>query len=163
MRRVVLALVLALAAVSGFWFRGANDRSLSLATVVVLALCVLAADLLGPPTNRNGRIATALLAGALFAVGWHFGGRDLESALSDAARNSEAVRSALEDHRLATGGYPHHLDELQGVDIPGRRLLRGTVLRYARTRDGYVLWYDDAGTRFSATHEHEMSLERRPR
>jgi hypothetical protein len=160
MRQLVLALVLATAAVSGFWFRGAGHQSLSLVTVLVLSLCILGADLLGPPKSRNGRMVTALLAGGLFAVGWHLGGRDLEAALADAAGNAEVVRAALEDHRRTAGEFPESLRDLDGVEIPGVQLLRGTVLRYTRTRDGYVLWFDDSGRRFSATHEHELSLER---
>jgi hypothetical protein len=160
MRNLALALVLSVATVAGFWFRGADQRAVSVATVLVLSACVLAADLLGPPKSRNGRMAAALLAGALFAVGWHLGGRDLEAALADAAKNAEVVREALEEHRRTTGAYPESLRDLDGVEIPGKQLLRGTVMRYTRTRDGYVLWYDDAGRRFSATHEHEMSLER---
>jgi hypothetical protein len=160
MRQLLLALVLVAAAATGLWFRGAGHESLSLVTVLVLSLCVLAADLLGPPKSRNGRMVTALLAGGLFAVGWHLGGRDLEAALTDAARNAEVVRAALEEHRRTTGAYPESLRDLDGVEIPGKQLLRGTVLRYIRTRDGYVLWFDDSGRRFSATHEHELSLER---
>lgn len=161
MRYLFLVVVLAASLVAGLWFRGAEDHSVSPPAVIVLSLCVLMADLLGPPKSRKGRMGAALLSGVLFAAGWYLGGRELNAALDHGARNSETVRVALEDYRERTGEYPESLDELTGFDLPGRRLLRGTVLQYARTDSGYVLWYRDGANHFSATQDHEMGLERR--
>lgn len=161
MRTLLLAVVLAASVLSGFWFRGAEDHSMSLATVIVLSGCVLGADLLGPPKSRNGRIGAALLAGILFATGWYVSGRDLDAALDDCGRNADTVRVALEDYRERTGSYPESLAQLGRETLPGARLLRGTVLQYSRSRDGYVLWYQDGANRFSATHDRKMGLERR--
>jgi hypothetical protein len=129
--------------------------------VIVLSVCVLGADLLGPPKSRGARMGAALVAGALFAVGWYFGGLELDAAIDDAAHNVELVRTALDEHRERTGSYPESLDELTGVKIPGHRLLRSSPLHYLRTDQGYVLWYRDGRLEFSATQDHGLSLERR--
>ena len=161
MRYLLLTLVLAACLVGGFWLGGAEDPSVTPATVIVLSISVLAADLLGPPKSRNGRMAAALVAGALFAAGWHLGGRELDTALDDCARNGETVRVALDEHRESVGEYPDSLAELEGVEIPGSRLLRGDLLQYSRTAGGYVLWYRDGADHFAATQDHQMALERR--
>jgi hypothetical protein len=161
MRYFLLSLVLAVSVVAGFWFRGDEDHKVSPPAVLVLSVCVLAADLLGSPKSRPARMGAAAVAGLLFAVGWYFGGRELDAAIDDCAHRVEEVRIALADHQERTGGYPESLDELTGIELPGERLLRDSPLRYMRTNEGYVLWYRDGRLEFSATHEHEISLERR--
>ncbi len=161
MRYLLLTLVLAASVAGGFWLGGAEDASVTPATVIVLSISVLAADLLGPPKSRNGRMAAALVAGALFAAGWHLGGRELDAALDDCATKVETVRVALEEHRESTGEFPESLDELEGVELPGSRLLRGHLLQYSRTAGGYVLWYRDGANHFAATQDRQLALERR--
>lgn len=160
MRNLLLALVLAASLVGGFYFRGDVDPSVSVPAVIVLSACVLAADLLGPPKSRSGRIGAAVAAGLLFAVGWYLGGRELEDAIDDCARRAEEVRAALAEHDRRTGSFPESHEELAGFVWPGKRLLRGSPLQYQRTADGYLLWYRDGPLRFSATHQHELSVER---
>jgi hypothetical protein len=95
----------------------------------------------------------------LFATGWYLGGRELERATADCSQRIEEVRQALDDHRSATGRYPESLEELDAFELPGRRFLRGSLLRYSRTEDGYLLWFRDGRFRFTATHERELFLE----
>jgi hypothetical protein len=161
MRYFLLSLVLAASLVAGFWFRGGEDHSVSPVAVIVLSVCVLGADLLGSPKSRPARMGAAVVAGLLFAVGWYFGGRELDVAIDECAHRSEEVRIALARHHDRTGDYPESLDELAGFDLPGDRLLRGSPLQYMRTDEGYVLWYRDGRLHFSASQDHEMSLERR--
>jgi hypothetical protein len=160
MRYLLLALVLAASLAGGFYFRGDVDQSMSVSMVIVLSVCVLAADLLGSPKSRTARMGAAVLAGVLFAVGWYLGGRELEAATSDCAQRAGAVRTALAEHRQRTGSFPASPDELIGLEWPGERLLRASPLQYMRTEDGYVLWYRDGRLTFTATEEHELSVER---
>jgi len=161
MRQVFLVLVLVAALLGGFYFRGDADHHVSAPTVIVLSVCVLAADLLGSPKSRTVRMAAALIAGALFAAGWYFGGRELDAAIDDCAHRSEEVRAALAEHQQRTGSFPESPDELVGFEWPGDRVLRGSPLQYLRTDDGYAIWYRDGQLHFTATHEHELSVERR--
>ena len=160
MRVLLLVVVLAASLVGGFFFRGDVDHSVSVPAVIVLSVCVLAADLLGSPKSRTARMGAAVLAGVLFAVGWYLGGRELEAATNDCAQRAEAVRTALAEHRQRTGSFPASPDELVGLEWPGERLLRESPLQYMRTEDGYVLWYRDGRLTFTATEEHELSVER---
>ena len=161
MRYLFLGLVLTASLAAGFWFRGDEGHSVSAPAVIVLSVCVLGADLLGSPKSRTARMGTAVLAGALFAVGWYLGGLELDRAIDEVAHQVESVRGALAEHRERTGSVPETLDELTGFELPGRRLLRPSPLRYLRTEDGYVLWYRDGRLEFSATHDHGLALERR--
>jgi hypothetical protein len=163
MRPVLLVLVLAVSLAAGFYFRGAADQSVSAGTVVVLSICVLAADLLGSPRSRPARMAAAFVAGLLFAGGWYLGGRELDAAIDDCAHRSEEVRAALAEHKAHTGSFPASRNELVGLEWPGKRLLRGSPLQYDRTNDGYTIWYRDGQLFFTATHEHELAAERRSR
>jgi hypothetical protein len=159
MRIVLLVLVWMVSFAAGFWFRGGLAQAMTLWAVAALAVCVLLSDLLGSPESRTKRMAAAGLAGVLFATGWYFGGRELETATAECAQRVEEVRDALEDHRRVVGQFPESLDELEGIDLPGRRVLRGSLLQYARTSDGYLLWFRDGRFRFTATHERELFLE----
>lgn len=161
MRYLLLGLVLAASLVAGFWFRGGDEQAVSPPAVIVLSVCVLGADLLGSPKSRGARMGAALVAGALFAVGWYFGGLELDAAIDDTAHHVELVRTALDEHRERTGSYPESLDELSGFELPGQRLLRPSPLKYLQTDEGYVLWYRDGRLEFSATQDHGLSLERR--
>lgn len=161
MRYFLLTLVLAVSLVAGFWFRGDEDHTVSPPAVIVLSVCVLGADLLGSPKSRSARMGAAVVAGVLFAVGWYFGGRELDAAIDDCAHRAGEVRIALTEYQERTGGFPQSLDELPGIELPGKRLLRPSPLRYMRTDEGYVLWYRDGRLEFSATEDHEFSLERR--
>jgi hypothetical protein len=161
MRQVLLVLVLAVSVVGGFYFRGDTDHTVSAPAVIVLSVCVLAADLLGSPKSRPARMATAFIAGVLFAAGWYLGGRELDAAIDDCAHRSEEARAALAEHQTRTGSFPASPDELVGFEWPGDRLLRGSPLQYLRTEHGYAIWYQDGQLHFTATHEHELSVERR--
>jgi len=161
MRQVYLILVLALSLIAGFWFRGGETQTVTFWAVAALAICVLLADLLGSPKSRNARIGAAVMAGVLFATGWYFGGRELEAATADCSTRVNEVRDALEMYRERAGQYPDTLDDLEDIELPGRRVLRGSLLDYTRTSDGYLLWFMDGRFRFTATHERELFLEGR--
>jgi hypothetical protein len=160
MRIALLIIVLSLSLTAGFFFRGSETQSVSVWTVAVLALCVVLADLLGSPTSRNSRIGSAVLAGVLFAGGWYLGGRELEAASADCARRVGEVRSALETFRDDTGNYPDTLNQLEGIELPGRLLLRRDLLEYSRTSDGYLLSYRDGRFVFTATEDREPFIEK---
>ena len=159
MRIVLLAAVLAVSLVAGFFFSGSETQTVSVWTVMVLALCVVLADLFGSPKSRSSRIGSAILAGVLFAVGWYLGGRELENASADCAQRIGDVRSALEDYQDDAGSYPDTLDQLEGIELPGRLLLRRDLLEYTRTSDGYLLSYRDGRFVFTATEDREPFLE----
>ena len=159
MRIALLAVVLAVSLTAGVFFRGSPAQTVSVWTVAVLALCVILADLLGSPKNRNSRIGSAVLAGALFAVGWYLGGRELENASADCAHRIGDVRVALESFKQDAGVFPESLDQLEGIDLPGRLLVRRDLLEYARTSDGYRLSYRVGRFVFTATEDREPFLD----
>jgi len=159
MRIALLTVVLAVSLTAGFFFRGSPTQTVSVWTVVVLALCVVLADVLGSPERRSSRIGSAVLAGVLFAIGWYLGGRELENASAECAHRIGDVRVALESFREDAGVYPETLDQLEGIELPGRLLLRPDLLEYARTSDGYLLSYRDGRFVFTATEDREPFLE----
>ena len=159
MRIALLIVVLCLSLTAGFFFRGSEAQTVSVWAVMVLALCVVLADLFGSPKSRSSRIGSAILAGVLFAVGWYLGGRELENASADCAQRIGDVRSALEDYQDDAGSYPDTLDQLEGIELPGRLLLRRDLLEYTRTSDGYLLSYRDGRFVFTATEDREPFLE----
>lgn len=159
MRIALLIFVLCLSLTAGFFFRGSVAQTISVWTVMALALCVVLADLLGSPKSRSSRIGSAILAGVLFAVGWYLGGRELENASADCAQRIGDVRLALEDYQDDAGFYPDTLDQLEGIELPGRLLLRRDLLEYTRTSDGYLLSYRDGRFVFTATEDREPFLE----
>jgi len=152
-RQVALAVVLGVSLTSGFWFGGTLERGVSVATMVIAAVCVILGDLLGAPDSRGSRIATAVAAGLLFAAGWYLAGLEIDGAFTECSQQGEDVRRELEVHHRDNGGYPEQLDELRHVRIPGQRMLRPGLLEYHRTGEGYVLSYRDTFVEITATQD----------
>ncbi len=150
-RAPLLVALAALSVAAGFWFGGDTGRGVSGWAVATLAAAVLLGDLLGPPRARTLRLGSAAAMALLFAAGWYAGIVELERAFDGCVARGEEVRRALEAHRAEHGAYPQTLDGLIGVDLPGRRLIRPDLMRYAATEDGYRLEFADATARLSAT------------
>jgi hypothetical protein len=138
---------------AGFWFGGDTVRGVSVWAVVVLAVVVLLGDLLGSPERWQPRLASAAVMAAVFAAGWYLGVVELDRAFEGCVERGEEVRLTLEEHHRVNGRFPESLDELDRVEIPGGRLLRTGLMRYARTSEGYELRFADATARMTASHE----------
>ena len=138
-RRVLQGLVMLLALLAGFWFGGELSRTPSVLTVVAVAGSVLLGDLVGTSERWQGRVASAALAALCFSGGWYLAGREIDRAYAECARRGEEVRQVLRSYHDLHGAYPDSLSELHGIDLPGDRLLRGSLLEYSRTGSGYVL------------------------
>ena len=150
-RGPLLAMVVGLSLVGGFWFGGDTARDISTWAVVALAACVVAADLLGPPGRWQVRLLLAASVALVFVGGWYLATVELERSFEECVERGEQIRQALEEHRGAGGSYPASLDELAGVEIPGQRLLRPGLMRYTAADEGYTLWFADSTARLSAT------------
>lgn len=148
---LVLVMVFSLAA--GFWFGGDTERGVSVWATVTLGVVVLLGDLLGSPDRRWSRLVSTIFVAALFAAGWYAGIVEVERTFTQCVERGEVIRHAIAEHRGVTGRFPASLDELDGVEIPGRRLLRPDLMRYSRVADGYELWFSDATVKVFATHE----------
>jgi hypothetical protein len=153
LRNAALAVVLLTSGVAGFWFGGALERGVSLIAVGAAAVLVLVADLLGSPESRPARIAAAVAAGLVFAGGWYAAGREIGRAYGDCAARAESVRFELERFHRAHGRYPDALEDIGGIHIPGRRILRSGLLEYHRTDGGYILSFGDGFVTNTATRD----------
>lgn len=147
-------IVMLTAPVAGFWFGGAPDGGVSIVVISIAAICVLGADLLGPPASTAGRVVTAVLAAALFAGGWYMGLAEQERAASEVANRADEVRQALKQHYDTWSEYPDSLRDVADLVEPGRRLLRGPLLHYRKTPLGYELWFSDPLGRYIANDVH---------
>ncbi len=152
-RGPLLALVMLISLATGFWFGGDTGRGVSVWAMVALGIVVLLGDLLGSPDRMRSRLVSAIFVAALFAGGWYAGILELERAFTDCVERGEELRSAIEEHHRATGRFPASLEELDGIETPGRRLLRPDLMRYSSSADGYDLSFSDASVNMSATHE----------
>ena len=142
--RWVGTIALAIAAMgTGIWL--GEDLTAALPTEVFFL--ALAGSLLGylvtPYRSLMGALGTAGII-ALCAAGGFFTGRTIATAaFNDCVARGEAVRVSLARFEARTGRFPHGLDRLSRRDIPGQRWLRGTVLAYRPTSQGYELSCSD--------------------
>ena len=103
------------------------------------------------PAFRKQAIACAIVVPAVMAVGLFVGDRVGRRAWNECVLEGELVRTALSEFYRETGGYPEELPSLGLRRIPGGRFLRGGILDYDSTGEGYSLRYGDWLVSFVAT------------
>jgi len=106
-----------------------------------LTLYVALAVFLLRPFRHAGRIAGACLLLLVLPSGILAGDASGSRAYNDCVENAAVVQAGIEQFRQRNGRYPVRLEEVGNV--PCRRLLRGTILRYERTASGYELGFRD--------------------
>ena len=74
-------------------------------------------------------------------------------AFNDCVANAESVRPLLRDYKRRHGEFPGSLSKL-GAALPCQRLLRGTLLAYEPSGDGYDLYFGDWLVTHSASDSH---------
>jgi hypothetical protein len=102
-------------------------------------------------------LVAAISIAALACLGFWSGDRIATRAFNSCVERGEQVRIALAQHKLRTGRYPASLQEL-GSAIPGTRVLRGNLLVYEPTTNGYALSFSDWLVTHSATEHGEWSV-----
>jgi len=123
------------------------DNLLALASLAVTS-AIWVAWLFGPGWRR--RLVAAFSIATLACLGFWSGDRVSTRAFNSCVERAEEVRVALAAHKSRTGRYPGTLQEL-GVAIPGRRVLRGSILVYEPNGNGYALSFSDWLVTHSAT------------
>lgn len=149
---VSLSAFVVLAVLSGVWLGEASTGFGPDLMTLVIGAGVAVLPLLIHPPARWLRPVAAVFAFVVFWTAWIMGRGEASAAYNNAVRHGEDVRRMLADHRERTGSYPPRLGELDG-ELPGNRLLRGTVWRYERTADGYGLQVSDWLVTHRATHD----------
>jgi hypothetical protein len=148
MREVLLALI-GFHGVLGFWI---GEGGLQLWTTLPVAAgvigCLLVAFISPGRWRRKGLTGSVSLIVYIAAVG--VGSLSFERAFNECLAKGEEVRGRLGEYQRANGRYPERLAQLHGP-TPCGRVLRPTILEYARTPDGYVLSFRDWLVEHSAT------------
>jgi len=103
------------------------------------------------PERRRAAIAYALFVPAALAVGYVAGDRIGARALNECISEGESIRVALHEFYGKNGRYPVDLASLHLQRVPGGRLLRGGILNYTRTGEGYSLNFGDYMVSYVAT------------
>lgn len=137
---------------AGVWFgeagTGISGAQSALITALVIA-CVAAAI----PARLMLRMLAVVVVLVASALGWWCGDREETAAFNECVAHGEEVRVSLSLYRRAIGRYPTSLSEL-GTPVPCRRLLRGTLLQYEPSAEGYSLWFRDWLVTHEATESH---------
>ena len=142
MRIVHATAILVTAVAWGIWCGGDLSKFLGISLVGLigaLGLLVISTLIL---KTKMGRLS--LLIGTIAAIssGVVLGSGYASSAFNECVSQGEVVRKELARYKAQTGRYPDDLSELE-MDLPGKRLLRGSILEYRRTDKGYVIQFQD--------------------
>jgi hypothetical protein len=92
-----------------------------------------------------GVSSLVIIVSAYFAGAYSF-----NHAFNDCVRKGEIVRVQLAEYYTKNKHYPESLKQLGG-SLPGKRIIRPTILDYKRTQDGYDLSFQDWLFVFKAT------------
>jgi|JI7StandDraft_1071085.scaffolds.fasta_scaffold411292_1 hypothetical protein len=109
-----------------------------------------------PLLHRLSLSAALLLS---LCAGWLLGRAHASRCFNELVTHGEVVREALHQHHLTTGAYPPTLAALE-VELPGRRWLRGSLLRYRPTEAGYALQFSDGLVVHSASESAPFSASK---
>lgn len=150
--RIRNGLALGLAAlliVLGFWL-GESGAPPWAATPIATAL--LGASLV--TVVMPGRQLTKPVIGigllVLYAVAFWLGSLSFNQAYNECVEKGEAVRAQLSEYHKRKNQFPERLSQLEGLGLC-RLVIRSSVLRYERTKDGYALSFKDWLVEHSAT------------
>ena len=94
------------------------------------------------PVSQSRRFIAVAVSMALLASGLYIGARSASIALNECVASGETVRIHLAAFYQTHGVYPDRLDQIPQT-IPGRRFLRGSLLRYQKTAEGYDISFGD--------------------
>ncbi len=169
---VSIAIVTALAFLIAIWFGEENRQARGLAWLLYRGglaglFAAASAFVVGIPVSvyllsRRGSLSQPMVVAAftscaIFASaagGFAVGDRSRSRATNQCFTQGEEIRRALDRYRAVHGSYPRLLSQLPGIRLPGQRLLRGSVLEYERTSNGYNLVVEDPIMITSATETH---------
>ena len=111
-----------------------------------------------------GNLPSRILGGAMLLLplisGFVAGRYEGTTAFQESVDRAEVVQAALAAHHASTGTYPDRLEDLENaeeLELPGRRLIRGRVLRYSRTPTGYRLSVERWSLRFQGNEQMPFS------
>ena len=141
-RAATLALAAAVTAIA-LWLGEDLGRAIPLGVFFVLPAGALLGFWLSPYRALAGALGVASAIVLLGAGGWYAGRVNATAAFNDCLERGEAVRVSLARFEARNGRFPQGLDRLAHRDLPGRRWLRGTVLAYRSTAQGYELSCSD--------------------
>ena len=100
------------------------------------------------PGNFPSRIVGGFMLLLPLVSGFVAGRYEGTTAFQESVDRAEVVQTALKAHRETTGAFPDSLEVLEGIELPGKRLLRGRVLHYRKTADGYQMSVERWALRF---------------
>lgn len=90
-------------------------------------------------------IGSLIIIAGSFALGTY----SFNSAFNECIHKGENVRLQLKEYYFQNKHYPENLNQLSGI-LPGKRLIRPTILKYKRTQGGYELTFQDWLVEFKA-------------
>jgi hypothetical protein len=155
-RKVLSALILCVSALAAFWIgEGGTLFFEPLPYAPVLAGAVLAAAVFPGTWVRRAMAGSACLVviAAVYVGGLH----SYNCAFRECLRRCETVRARISEYRAENGSYPDSLASLQGP-LPGRRILRPSILAYSRTQEGYELEFHDWLVEMKATESEPFAV-----
>lgn len=142
-RWVGVAALSVIATGASIWL-GEDLRSVIHTGAFLLVPCsFLLGYLVTPGSSVAGRLCVACIIVLGTAGGWYLGRTTATGAFNDCIARGEMIRVSLARFRTEHGGFPDDLDQLGLRDLPGERWLRGYLLAYRRTPDGYELGFSD--------------------
>ena len=147
-RNATLVLALALV-VLGFW-RGEGElppwAPLTAAFGGVGCLVVAFAA----PGKLWKKAAFGVVSLLLYVAAYFAGAQSFGHAFGECVKKGEDVRVLLSEYNKKANQYPERLDQLEST-IPCGRITRPNLLKYERTKSGYVLAFGDWLVEHTAT------------
>lgn len=149
MRRTVALTLAGLFCVFGYWLgEGVLPLWGELAVASgLLGGLVVAVVLPGKPGFKA--IAGMALLG-LYTLAIYLGTLSYNRAYNECLERGEEVRHQLGEYYEMHKQYPEHLSQLENFGLC-KRLIRPTILKYKRTREGYMLSFGDWLVEHTAT------------
>ena len=112
------------------------------------------------PGSVGSRIVGGIILLLPLISGFVAGRYEATTAFQESVDRAPVVQEALAAHKVATGDFPESLEQLEAIELPGRRLIRDRVLRYRKTAAGYQLVVERWELRFDG--DEETPLAHRP-
>ncbi len=139
---LISGLISVIALACGFWFGGESVSMVSVTGLsVLLVLGIISSIVLRANFLRRAGMVLATIS--LFGIGWYLGRIETARAFNQCVEKGGLVRLSLSSYFQTRGSFPDLLSQLELSEIPGNRLLRPSLLSYAKVGTGYQLSFSD--------------------
>lgn len=158
-RKILTYVILSFGCLSGVWIGEGNIDLIEVPPLLLLITLPILTGALVPYSKPKDKKSIMFLTAVVFIVSWSTGQSSSKNAFKDCAKQASTIQASIEKYKVDNGYYPETLESL-GIELPGGRVTRPSILEYERKNDGYLVSFTGKNYFYTATDQHPFKGEK---